>query len=135
MPVLPIFDFVPALSEMLNDIQNDWTDKSHVDIVPRHTSAFKSAYGVACEFSNFLEVRNTGVVVVLPSEERTREFHGMDVRQGMVVGIPSSEAQVQATNSSKVVVDNNDLFVVGPELDAVLGTDVVGVAKTSNVGV
>lgn len=43
----------------------------------------------------------------------------MHVREGVRVRVPAAEAQVQPADARVVVVDDDDLFVVRPELDGV----------------
>ena len=66
-----------------------------------------------------MEIHDTGVVVVLAREESLVEFSGVDVSERVVMGVPSPEAQIEATNGRKMVVHSNNLFVMGPELNAV----------------
>jgi hypothetical protein len=87
--------------------------------MPWHTRRLKWRKGVAGILINFMEVHNTSIVVVLAGEEGLIEFSGVNISQRMVVSIPSPEAKIQATDSRKVIVNNDDLLVVRPELDAV----------------
>jgi len=43
----------------------------------------------------------------------------MDVGQRVVVSIPSTKAEVEATNSRITVVHQYNFLVMGPELDAI----------------
>lgn len=43
----------------------------------------------------------------------------MNVSERVVVGVPAAEAKIKATNASAMVVDNDDLLVMRPELDVV----------------
>lgn len=45
----------------------------------------------------------------------------------LIVSIPTTKAQVETTDTSSVVVDDYNLLVVRPELNVVLGTNVIGV--------
>lgn len=87
--------------------------------MPWHTRRLKWRKGVASILVYFMEVHNTRVVVVLTREESFIELSGMNVSQRMVMSIPSPEAEIQATDSRKMIVNNDDLFVMGPELNAV----------------
>jgi hypothetical protein len=88
-------------------------------IMPWHTRRLKWRKGVAGILVNFMEVHDTSIVVVLAREECLIELSGVNISQRVVVSIPSPEAKIQATDSRKVIVNNDDLLVVGPELNAV----------------
>lgn len=66
-----------------------------------------------------LEIHDPRIVVILTGEESAGEIGRMNVGERMVMAIPSPITEVEAANASKVVVDNDDLLVVGPEFDGV----------------
>ena len=118
-PHLALLDLVPAFDEMLNNIQHDLSSESHVYIVPRHAPRFDGAQTVTDIVGDVLEVHDTGVVVVLAGVE-SREWVGrMHIREGMRVRIPATETEVETADTCIVVIDDDDLFMVRPELDVV----------------
>lgn len=78
--------------------------------MPWHTSALHSRYSVARIVEDVFEVHDPGVVIVLPREQGEGEVRGMDVRNGMIVGVPASKAQIKTSNSSPVVVYHDNLL-------------------------
>lgn len=50
------------------------------------------------------------------------------------MGVPATEAQIETANSGPMVVNDNNLLVVRPNGDTVLGPDVVGVTHNGDVG-
>jgi hypothetical protein len=46
----------------------------------------------------------------------------VDISQGMVMRVPAAKAQIEATDSRPFIVDNHDLLMVGPELNAICST-------------
>ena len=66
-----------------------------------------------------LEVHDPRIVVVLPGKESLREICRVGVRKRMGVRVPTPKAKVQTADAGSVVVDYNNLFVMGPELDIV----------------
>ena len=68
---------------------------------------------------DLMKVHHTRIIVILSREERLVEFSGMDIGKWVVVRVPASEAEVEAADGCKVVIYDDHLFVVGPELDAI----------------
>lgn len=46
----------------------------------------------------------------------------MHISERVRVGVPTPEAQVKTSDASAVIVDNDDLLVMRPELHIVYGT-------------
>lgn len=68
-----------------------------------------------------LEVEDSGVVVVLAREDDLVQVCGMDVGQAVLVGVPTSKAQVQASHECHAAIDQAKLLVVCPvENDVVI---------------
>ena len=63
-----------------------------------------------------MEVTDARVVVVLAWKEGEREVRRMYVGEWVILGIPTSEANVKATNTRAMIIDNNDFLVVRPQL-------------------
>jgi len=61
-----------------------------------------------------LEVENSGIVVVLAREDDLVQVCGMDVGDVVLVGVPASEAQIQASHECHSAVDQAELLVVCP---------------------
>ena len=57
------------------------------------------------------------------------------IDQAMLWRIPTSEAEVETTNTGAVLVYDHNLLVMRPELDVVLATNVVGVTHDGDVWV
>lgn len=104
---------------MLYDIQDDRPSERHVNVVPRHPSTVKHRKSVARVIGHVLEIHDPRVVVILTREYGAEKFGGMNVRERVTVCVPTTEAEIETTYARVVVVDNNNLFVVGPEFDAI----------------
>ena len=49
------------------------------------------------------------VSVTLPGKQASREFSRVRIRQRMCVGVEPSKAEVETTDTSAVVIDDNNL--------------------------
>jgi hypothetical protein len=87
--------------------------------MPGHTSTLKHRERITRIIVNILKVHNPRIIVVLPREQRKAKISRMNISQRMVMGIPSAEAEVKTTDRRPVVVDNDHLLVMRPELDTV----------------
>ena len=112
-------DLVPPVNEVPHDIEYDRARQSHVHIMPRHTGCLQRAQPVADVVRHILEVHNPRIVVVLSREKRLREIRWMGICKRMGVRVPTPKAEIQTADTGSVVVDHNDFFVVGPELDII----------------
>ena len=117
--ILALLNFVPALGEVLHDVENDVAREGHVHIVPRHTRRGSDVDSVGHEVLYILEVDNASVVVVLAWEERAAEVSRVHVRQRVRVGVPATETDVQTTNARAMVVYDYNLLMVRPKLDVI----------------
>ena len=118
-PYLALLDLVPPLNIMLHDIQHRLARKRHMHVVPRHAPGLDRAQPVADVVGHVLEVHDPRVVVVLAREERRERVRGVHVRERVRVRVPAPEAEVEPADARVVVVDDDDLLVVRPELDVV----------------
>ena len=139
--------------------------------MPRHTRRIQQAESVVgiltdilrnhCQSNGLailprmshLEIQDPCVVVILSREERVFEVSGVDVSKRVVMGVPAAEAEIKTADTCAVLVYDDDLFVVRPELDVVcirtsancpwsfsagpltFAANMVRVAHTSNVRV
>jgi len=133
--VLSLFNLIPPFYEMLDNVKYTRTRKRHVYVVPRHPRTFQKRKLVRSIVADVLEIHDPSIVKVLPREESVRERGRMNISKRMVVRVPSAKAEIQTADTGKVVVNDDDLFVVRPEFDRVLGTNVVWVTDTLDVGV
>ena len=118
-PYLALLDLVPPLNIMLHDIQHRLPSKRHMHVVPRHAPGLDRAQPVADVVGHVLEVHDARVVVVLAREERRERVRGVHVRERVRVRVPAPETEVEPADARVVVVDDDDLLVVRPELDVV----------------
>jgi hypothetical protein len=58
---------------------------------------------------------HTGIVEVLPREDGRGRVLRVRIGQGCGVGVPATEAEVQAADAGDALVDDDELLVVGPE--------------------
>ena len=119
VPYLALLDLVPPLNEVLHDVQHGLPGERHVDVVPRHASALDRAQTIADIVRDVLEVHDARVVVVLTREERRIRVVWVDVCKRVRVRVPTAEAEVETANARVMVVDDDDLLVVGPELNII----------------
>lgn len=87
--------------------------------MPRHTRTLEHRERIARIIINLLEIHNPSIIIILPREQRKVEIGWMNVSQRMVVRIPSSKAEIETTNRSPMVIDNNNLLMMRPVADAV----------------
>ena len=116
--ILAFLNFVPALGEVLHDVENDVAREGHVHIVPRHTRRGSDVDSAGHEVLYILEVDNASVVVVLAWEECLREVCRVSVGE-RVYRDACPSARSRGRGRRCMVVDYDDLLVVGPELDVI----------------
>lgn len=63
---------------------------------------------------NILEIKNSRVVVILAWEDVLVEIGRVNIGNGMLVGVPASEAHVQSTHESGLAINQAQLLMVGP---------------------
>jgi len=125
--ILAFLNLVPTFDEMLCDIKDDRPFHCHVDLIsispalqkgndtdvmPRHSSSLQNTQSVASVIRNFLEVQNSGVIVILAWEKGLFEVGRVDVGQWVALRIPSPETEIKTTNRGVVVIDYYDLGLV-----------------------
>ena len=118
---LALLDLVPALGEVLNNVEYDRSYKGHMHIVPRHARAFRNVNSAADIVVHVLEVDDASVVVILPGEECPGKVSRMRVSERMVISIPATKTDVKAADASAVIINDDNFLVVGPEFDVVCG--------------
>ena len=110
---VPLYE-VPAEHKMLGDIINTVTNNAHRDVVPRHATIVCLAQLIRLPVLHGLEVHDTVVVEVLAREEFVADTRRMHICQGMLAVVPSSEAEIQASNESQSIIDHDELLMVRP---------------------
>lgn len=118
--------------QLYDNFKGSWA----TDVVPRHTRCVHQAQPAVGKLAHILpctslatltqkhhrtrlEVQHTRIVVVLPREQRLGKVRGVHVRERVRVSVPTTEAQVEPADARAMLVDDNDLLVVRPELDVV----------------
>lgn len=69
---------------------------------------------------DIVEVEHSRVVVILTGEHGLVDIRRMGVCNGVLVGIPATEAQVQTTHESDSPINKTKLLVVGPVKDHIV---------------
>ena len=85
--------------------------------MPGHSRRVLNGKGVAREFIHSLEIHHSTIVVILSGKQRLVEFLRMDVRQRVVMRIPSPIAGIESSHTRNLIVDEAELFVVTPIVD------------------
>lgn len=89
--------------------------------MPGHSRCFQNRDGTSNVFLNILKVHHASIVVILSDEQGLFETGGVNVGERVIVSVPATETKVNATNGSKVVVYDHDLFVMRPKLNGICG--------------
>ena len=66
---------------------------------------------------NVAKIHYSRVIVILARKNGHIEIAWMDVSNGMLVSVPSSEAQVESTHKGDIAVDETELFMMRPVQD------------------
>lgn len=112
--ILRIIDEVPSLHEMPSQVLDNLSVQAQSHIRPSHARGRLPIQLVLLPVRDVLEVEDSGVVVVLAREDDLVQVCGMDVGEAVLVGVPASEAQVQASHECHSAVDQAELLVVCP---------------------
>ena len=67
-----------------------------------------------------MEIKNSGIVVILAREDILIQIRWVNIRDGMLVSIPTSEAHIQATHESSLAINQAQLLVMGPIQDNIV---------------
>lgn len=110
--VLVTFHVVPTKDKMLSDIVYTVTNQAHGNVVPWHPAIFCLADLIALPVLHTLEIHDAVVVKFLTGEDIIVEVRWMAIGQWMLVGVPSSETQINTTDESQCVIDDNEFFVM-----------------------
>lgn len=101
--------------------------------MPRHPRTLQHTNRITCIIKHILEIHHPRIIIILSREQRLAEIRRMAIGTGVVVGVPAAETEVEAADAGVVVVNDDDFFVVGPELDGVCvwgkGRGVSGVGR------
>lgn len=79
-----------------------------------------------------LEIHNTGVVVVLAREQALVKLSWVNIRQRVVLRVPTAVTCVKTAHRSRLVVDDAELLMMR-EIIHQLSTTVVGVSHAGDV--
>ena len=110
--VLVPFDEVPPQDKVLCDVIHTVTHHTHGNVVPRHSTILCLAKFVGLPVTHALEIHDSVVVELLSGEDLVPQVRGVDVGQGMLVSVPSSKTQINTSDESQCVVDDNELLVM-----------------------
>ena len=77
--------------------------------MPGHTGVIQRGECVAGILGNFLEIHDAGIIEVLSWEKSEIKLGGMDIRERVVMSIPTAEAEVETTDCGKMSVYNDNL--------------------------
>jgi hypothetical protein len=69
---------------------------------------------------NVAEIHYSSVIVILARKNGHIEIAWVDVSDGMLVSVPSSEAQIESTHKGDIAVDETELFVMRPVQDHII---------------
>ena len=119
--VLVTLNKVPTEDEVLCNIIHSITNQSHGNIMPRHSAIFCLAQFVTLPLLHTLEIHDTIVVEFLAREDIVLEVRRMSISQWMLVSIPSPEAQIDTTNESQCIIDDDEFLMVSPVQGDVCG--------------
>lgn len=97
---------------MLGDIVDTVTRQAHGNIVPGHASKISFVEFVVLPVVHALKVHNPVVVEVLAGENLMLDTGRVDVGEWMLVVVPSTETEINATDKCNRVVDYGKFFVV-----------------------
>jgi hypothetical protein len=89
--------------------------------VPGHSRCFQDRDSASNIILDILEVHHTSVIVILPREQRPLEAGGVNISKRVVVCVPATKTEIDATDGSDVIIHDHDLFVVGPKLNRIYG--------------
>lgn len=112
--ILRIIDEVPALHKVPSQVLDNLSVQAQSHIRPSHARGRLPVQLVLLPVRDVLEVEDSGVVVVLAREDDLVQVCRMDVGDAVLVGVPASEAQVQAAHECHSAVDQAELLVVCP---------------------
>lgn len=134
--VLVAFAKVPSQYKVFSDVVDARSDETHADVVPWHATEVGLTQLVVLPVINTLEIHNTVIVEVLTWPGFILRTCWVNICQRMLLGIPSTEASVETTNKGKIVVNDDELFVMCPvkcHVSGVLKNVVVGMSHNMNV--
>jgi hypothetical protein len=63
---------------------------------------------------NILEVKDSGIVIVLTGEDNVVKIGGMDIGNSVLMRIPSAKAHIQAPHEGDSAINQAQFFMVGP---------------------
>lgn len=110
--VFVTFHVVPTKDKMLSDIVYTVTNQAHGNVMPWHSAILCLADLIALPVLHALEVHDTVVVEFLAGEDIVVEVGRMAIGQWMLVGVPSSETQINTTDESQCIINDDEFFVV-----------------------
>jgi|ERR1700722_12696450 hypothetical protein len=78
--------------------------------MPCHSSIFWGGQCIANVIGDITEIHDASVVVVLSGEEGTIELGRMYISEGMIVGVPSPKAKIEAAKGREMIVYDDSLI-------------------------
>ena len=100
---------VPALDEVVDQVSHCLSDKSHVDVVPRHPGNQVSVHLVCTGVSNATGV-DTEIAIVSAWEE-----HALRISDREVGVVEPHVCKVHTSNIALASINDHQLLVVTPE--------------------
>ena len=102
--VLLIIDEVPSIDEVMTEVLHTVAVQRDGNVRPAHARALRAIELVLERLGDIAEIHNSSIVVVLSWEDCQVQIGGVCIRNRMLVGIPSTEAQIQASHKRKTAI-------------------------------
>lgn len=110
--VLVAFDKVPSQHEMLGNVVDTVTHQTHGHVVPGHPTELGFADFVGLPIAHTLEVHDPVIVEFLTGEDLVPQVGRVDIGQGVLVGVPSTEAEIDTSDESEGIVNDDEFLVM-----------------------
>lgn len=112
--VFGVINKVPPFNKVATEILNDCTMQAHGNIGPSHARHALPIQLIVLPVNNILEIKDARIIVVLARENRLVYVRRVQIRQRMLICIPTTEAHVQTAHKCSPAVNQAKLFVMGP---------------------
>ena len=99
---------------MASKVLDDRASQADRNVRPSHARHRHSIELVLLPLRDIVEVKDTGVIVVLSGEDGFVDVGWMHIGNCVLVSIPSAEAQIQAAHESDLAVNKAQFLVVSP---------------------
>ncbi len=123
---------------MLGDVINTRPYNAHCHIVPGHSTVFGFAQFILLPVIDVFEVHDAIVVEVLARPHFVNNPLRMNIREGMLMVVPTTKAQVQAADEGHRIVDDDEFLMMSPverHICSIFKDIVIGVAHDLDIAV